>query len=60
MVQDKKGQSCSGHPEKLADRVERFIKENGYRIQLRYGAFPERPYDSKAVWGDGSKMAEII
>ena len=37
---------CSGKPEKLADRVERFIKENGYRIKLQYGAFPDRPYDS--------------
>ncbi len=42
---------CSGHPEKLADRVERFIHENGYKIKLKYGAFPDRPYDSKAVWG---------
>ncbi len=51
---------CSGHPEKLADRVERFIKENGYKIKLSYGAFPDRPYDSKAVWGDGRKIATIL
>lgn len=51
---------CSGHPEKLADRVERFIKENGYKIKLKYGAFPDRPYDSKAVWGDGSKIFKIM
>jgi dTDP-6-deoxy-L-talose 4-dehydrogenase (NAD+) len=51
---------CSGHPEKLADRVERFIKENGYKIKLKYGAFPDRPYDSKAVWADGSKIAQIM
>ena len=51
---------CSGHPEKLADRVERFIKENGYKIKLKYGAFPDRPYDSKAVWGDGTKIEQII
>ena len=50
----------SGRPEKLADRVERFIKENNYYIQLKYGAFPDRPYDSKAVWGDGSKIAKIM
>lgn len=41
----------SGHPEKLADRVERFILENGLDIKLDYGAFPDRPYDSPAVWG---------
>ena len=51
---------CSGKPEKLADRVERFIKENNYKIKLQYGAFPDRPYDSKAVWGDSSKIDKII
>lgn len=50
---------CSGKPEKLANRVERFIKDNGYKIQLKYGEFPDRLYDSKAVWGDDSKINEI-
>lgn len=51
---------CSGRPEKLADRVERFIKENNYSIKLKYGVFPDRPYDSKAVWGNGEKIEEIM
>lgn len=51
---------CSGKPEKLADRVERFIKENGYDIQLEYGAFPDRAYDSKAIWGDSTKIETIV
>lgn len=51
---------CSGRPMSLSDRVERFIKDNGYRIKLKYGAFPDRPYDSKAVWGDNSKIKTII
>ncbi len=51
---------CSGRPEKLADRVERFIKENGYKIKLKYGEFPDRPYDSKAVWGDDDKINKIM
>lgn len=51
---------CSGRPEKLADRVERFIKENNYDIKLQYGVFPDRPYDSKAVWGDSSKIEKIM
>lgn len=51
---------CSGKPEKLADRVERFIIENSYDIKLIYGAFPDRPYDSKAVWGDNKKIQEIL
>lgn len=51
---------CSGVPEALASRVERFIKDNNYKIKLKYGAFPDRPYDSLAVWGDNSKIQEIL
>ena len=51
---------CSGYPEKLSDRVERFIKENDYDIRLDYGAFPDRPYDSKAVWGDAKLIEQIM
>ena len=51
---------CSGRPEKLADRVERFIKENNYDIKLQYGVFPDRPYDSKAIWGDDTKIKKIL
>lgn len=51
---------CLGKPEKLADRVERFIKENDYRIKLQYGAFPDRPYDSKAIWGNDTKIRKIM
>lgn len=50
----------SGHPEKLADRVERFIKANGFNIKLKYGSFPDRPYDSKAIWGNSNKIEKII
>ena len=51
---------CSGRPEKLSDRVERFISDNNYSIKLDYGKFPDRPYDSKAVWGDDSKIKKIL
>lgn len=50
---------CCGRPEKLADRVERFIEENKFDIKLNYGAFPDRPYDSKAIWGDDFKIRMI-
>ena len=51
---------CTGHPEKLADRVERFIKENKLKIKLQYGAFPDRAYDSKAVWGNDNRIKTIL
>ena len=51
---------CTGKPEKLADRVERFIRDNNYDIELKYGTFPDRPYDSKAIWGDSTKIDKIM
>lgn len=51
---------CSGKPLKLKERVESFIKENNFDIVLQYGAFPDRPYDSKAVWGSTNKLDLII
>lgn len=51
---------CSGYPQRLADRVEKFIKENNYDIKLKYGVYPDRPYDSKAIWGDSTKIKKIL
>lgn len=51
---------CSGNPISLAEKVEQFIKENNFKIKLQYGAFPDRKYDSPAVWGDNSKIQYIL
>ncbi|MBQ5590349.1 MAG: NAD(P)-dependent oxidoreductase [Clostridia bacterium] len=51
---------CSGKPVSLADRVEQFITENNYDIKLKYGAFPDRAYDSDAVWGNSEKIEKIL
>ncbi len=51
---------CSGNPVSLADKVEEFIKENNFDIKLKYGAFPDRPYDSPEVWGDVTKINKIM
>ena len=51
---------CCGKPETLASRVERFIKDNKLDIKLEYGVFPDRPYDSLAVWGDNTKIKQIL
>lgn len=52
--------ACCGKPETLASRVERFIKDNKLDIKLDYGAFPDRPYDSLAIWGDNSRIKKIL
>lgn len=51
---------CSGKPVPLAEEIEWFVKKNGLKIQLKLGAYPDRPYDSPAVWGDASKIQEIM
>lgn len=51
---------CTGQPISLAEKVEGFIKENDLDIKLIYGAFPDRKYDSPAVWGDPEVINKII
>ena len=51
---------CSGKAVPLAEQVESFIRENGFDISLEYGAFPDRPYDSKFIWGDDSLIRRIL
>lgn len=51
---------CTGKPVTLAEKVEGFIKEHGFNIRLSYGAFPDRPYDSPGVWGDATKINQIM
>lgn len=51
---------CSGKPVALKDKVEAFIAEKGLDIQLQYGVFPDRPYDSKIIYGDSTKIKQIV
>ena len=51
---------CSGKPVSLAEQVEWYIKENKLDIKLEYGAFPDRAYDSPAVWGNSEKIDKIF
>lgn len=51
---------CSGKPVALKDKVEKFLAENNYKIKLQYGAYPDRKYDSPAIWGDCTKINKIM
>ncbi len=51
---------CSGEPIALGDYIEQFIAENGFAIKLGYGKYPDRPYDSPAIWGDATKIRSIL
>lgn len=51
---------CSGVPIGLGDYIEHFINENGFSIKPGYGKYPDRPYDSPAIWGDAAKIRKIL
>ena len=51
---------CSGRAISLRDQVESFIADHRLRIRPEYGAFPDRPYDSPAVWGNVEKIIRIM
>ena len=51
---------CTGKPISLAEKVESYIIENNMSIKLKYGAFPDRPYDSPIIWGDNTIISNIM
>ncbi len=51
---------CTGRAVSLAQQVEKFIQDHHFNIKLNYGAFPDREYDSPAVWGDTTKIQKIL
>ncbi|WP_100814107.1 NAD-dependent epimerase/dehydratase family protein [Microbacterium lacus] len=52
--------TSSGVPVALAEKVELFIEENGLNVRLDYGAFPERAYDSPAIWGVADDVRQLV
>lgn len=50
---------CSGKPESLASRMERFIRDQHLDIKLDYGAYPDRIYDSPELWGSAELIQRI-
>lgn len=51
---------CSGKPTAIKDQVEYFIKLHNLDIKPDFGKYPSRPYDSPCIYGDNSKIQEIM
>lgn len=51
---------CTGNPVSLGNKVEEFIENNNFKIKPKYGAFPDREYDSPEIWGDAKKIKKIM
>lgn len=51
---------CSGDPISLRDKVEQFLEKKQFAIRPEYGKYPDRPYDSPGIWGDATKIQQIL
>lgn len=51
---------CTGKAVSLHDAIEAFIAQQNLGIKPKFGAYPERPYDSPGIWGDNTKISTII
>ncbi len=51
---------CTGEPVSLKDKIQDFIAEKNLKIKPNYGAYPERKYDSPAIWGSSKKIKMIL
>lgn len=50
---------CTGTAVSLGEKVEQFIQDRKLDIRLKYGAFPDRAYDSPIVYGDNTVISKI-
>lgn len=51
---------CSGRAISLKDAVSLFVKHNNININFEFNKYPDRPYDSPFVYGDGSAINKIL
>lgn len=51
---------CSGEAVSLGEKIEWYIKANHLDIQLEYGKYKERQTESPCIYGDSSKIKEIL
>ena len=50
----------TGKPVALGEKAEEFIRNRHLNINLEYGVFPERAYDSKLIYGDSTIIDKIM
>lgn len=47
---------CSGEPISVRKLVERWLRENGWKIELNLGHYPYPDYEPMEFWGDSSRI----
>lgn len=51
---------CTGVAVSLGCQALSFIRANGLDLELEYGVFPDRPYDSPVVYGDAAPIRALL
>jgi nucleoside-diphosphate-sugar epimerase len=51
---------CSGNPISVRELVERWIRENGWKIKLNLGYYPYPDHEPMAFWGSRKLLDSII
>jgi dTDP-6-deoxy-L-talose 4-dehydrogenase (NAD+) len=51
---------CSGQPTSVRSMVERWIKDNNWKIELNLGRHPYSEYEPMAFWGMRSKLDSLL
>ncbi len=50
----------SGKPISLKDQILMYVKINNIKLKLNWGFYPERESESPCIYGDNTKISEII
>lgn len=51
---------CSGQPIRVKDLVNRWVRENDWRIEFNLGHYPYPDYEPMEFWGDNRKLLSIL
>ncbi len=51
---------CTGKAVSLGEEIRQYIDRNHLEIELEFGKYPDRPYDSPCIYGDNAKISEIL
>lgn len=50
----------SGKPISLREQIMEYVQKNKINLKLNWGVYPERESESKCIYGDNTKISEIL
>lgn len=52
--------TCSGKPKTLRSAIEKYVADNGLKIKLNFGKYPEREGESPCIYGNDELITKIL